>query len=205
MSGLELMIYDRTCRGRGPLPGLSHAWGLGAALYRGLGRLDATRGVSSWSEAFEWLGTVREGEPISGVQFWGHGKWGDARIGAEVLDESTLLAPDPSRGALDRVRGRLTPSSLFWFRTCETFGAARGHAFARAFSDFIGCRAAGHTYVIGDWQSGLHSLEPGAAPGWSPEEGLLEGSPRAPKRARWSTPVEPNTIHCLRGAVPEGF
>ena len=41
--------------------------------------------------------------------------------------------------------------------------SAAGHDFARAWTDFFGSRAAGHTFIIGYWQSGLHTLAPGAS------------------------------------------
>ena len=87
----------------------------------------------------------------------------------------------------------------------ETFGAAPGHDFARRLTDFLGCRAAGHTYIIGGWQSGLHSLAPGEQPAWSPHEGLKLGPPEAPREALWSRRSAPNTIHFLSGKVPAGY
>jgi len=93
----------------------------------------------------------------------------------------------------------------WWFRTCETFGADAGHDFARAWTSYFDCRAAGHTYVIGPWQSGLHTLEPGARPHWSADEALIEGSAAEPQRAAWSSRREPNTISCLHGSIPPGY
>jgi hypothetical protein len=106
-----------------------------------------------------------------------------------------------------RVRDRMLPADqgLWWFRTCETFGARAGHRFAGAFSDFLGCRAAGHTYIIGHWQSGLHSLGPGEEPGWPDDEALVDGTPDDPERASWSTRSAPNTITFLHGQVPAGY
>ena len=203
---LRVMVYDRTCTGRGPLPGLSHAWWTGSHLYRALGRIDATRGVSSWSEALSWLAEYEPERPIGEVQYWGHGKWGLARIDREPLDEDALLRDSSLRPLLERVRLRMcSPSGLWWFRTCETFGARPGHAFARAFTDFMGCRAAGHTYIIGHWQSGLHTLAPGDTPRWSDDEALLAGTPDAPERALWSKRTAPNTITFLHGRIPTGF
>ena len=94
--------------------------------------------------------------------------------------------------------------SLWWFRACETFGAVPGRDFARAFTDFLGCRAAGHTHVIAFLQSGLHSLGPGEEPHWPADEGLLHGSPDAPLEACPSAPGAPNTITCLHSRFPEG-
>ena len=204
---LRLMVYDRTCVGRPLLPGLSHAWITGGLLYRGLGRLDAHRGVSSWGEALRWLASFREDAPIASIQYWGHGKWGQARVGEEVLDRAALRPGHPLHRDLLAIRERLLPgaASLWWFRTCETLGALPGQDFARRFTDLMGARIAGHTYIIGPWQSGLHTLAPGVAPAWSPGEGLAEGTIAAPARARWSRQGEPNTIHFLNGALPSGY
>jgi hypothetical protein len=202
---LRLMIFDRTCRGRGPLPGLSHAWWTGAHLYRALGRLDAARGVSSWGEALSWMADHEPERPIGEVQYWGHGKWGLARIDREPLDLDALQRGSALRPMLDRVRARLHPDALWWFRTCETFGARPGQAFARAFTETMGCRAAGHTYIIGHWQSGLHSLAPGSIPTWSDDEALIEGTPDAPERAAWSKHSAPNTITFMHGRIPAGY
>lgn len=204
--GLRLLIFDRTCRGRAFLPGLSHAWRAGRQLYRGLGRLDAGLGAASWAEALTWLGEHQPEARIAEVQFWGHGRWGNVRLGGEVLDRRALAAGHPLRPALDRLRARMLPgpAGLWWFRSCETFGTEVGHQFASAWTDFFGCRAAGHTYVIGFWQSGLHALAPGAAPHWPTDEGLPRGAP-SPAMARPSGPGAPNTITCLHGQVPVGF
>jgi len=204
---LRLMIYDRTCRGRRFLPGLSHAWASGAVLYRALGRLDATRGVESWDEALAWLADYEPERRIAEIQYWGHGRWGSPRVSGQILETEMLLRAHPRRAALERVASRMLEDDrgLFWFRTCETFGAHAGLEFARVFADTIRCRAAGHTYIIGHWQSGLHSVLPGRTPDWSPDEGLLEGTPDDPKRAAWSKARAPNTISFLHGRIPEGY
>lgn len=200
---LRLLVYDRTCRGRPLLPGLSHAWAAGARLYRTRGLIDRARGVETWEEALEWLGSVEPGRAIAGIQFWGHGKWGLARVGEDELSARALEPGHRHCRRLERIRERLAPDALWWFRTCETFGAERGQAFARAWSSFFDCRSAGHTYVIGVWQSGLHVLCPGELPGWSPAEGLAEGTPDAPLRALWSRPDAPSTITCFDGTLPD--
>ncbi len=205
MKPLRLMIYDDTCRGAPGLPGLTHSWWAGARLYRALGRLDAWKGVRTWQEGLEWLAAFSPEHSIAEIQFWGHGKWGGAFVDRRPLDASALSPGHALHPLLRAVRDRLAPNALWWFRTCETFGAAAGHRFARAWTDFFGCRAAGHTFIIGPWQSGLHSLSPGEAPGWSVTEGLKEGTPDAPGRARWSHPFAPNTITCFHGALPDGF
>jgi len=202
-AALRLLVYDRTCRGRPLLPGLSHAWAAGARLYRARGLVDLARGVESWEQALDWLGDVEPERAIAEIQFWGHGKWGLARVGEEELSLRSLEPGHPHQRRLARIRERLVPDALWWFRTCETFGAERGQAFAAAWSSFFGCRSAGHTYVIGAWQSGLHLLGPGETPAWSEAEGLAEGTPSAPVRALWSRPEAPNTITCFDGTLPD--
>ena len=230
------MIYDRTCvgdfpkpgasgRDRGvgdrllrragelledaPWPGLSHSWWAGGVLYSALGRLDAWRGFSSWGEALTWVAEVEPSRAIGEIQFWGHGKWGCAKIDYEDLDVDMLDPGHPEHAKLLAIRERLRPRGnqppLWWFRTCETFGADRGHEFARAWSGFFDCRTAGHTYIIGPYQSGLHTLDAGETPSWSTTEALIEGSAAAPRRAAWSTRREPNTITCFHGRIPVGF
>jgi hypothetical protein len=189
---MRVLVFDRDAGG------LSRAWSAGSLLYRGLRRFDATRGVTSWDEALDWLATLPEA--IHELQYWGHGKWGSALVGDDVLDAGSLTT---RRRRLEAVRERLAPDALVWFRTCETFGAERGIDFAERLADFLGTRVAGHTYVIHFHQSGLHGLAPGMRAHWAAGEGLLEGSPAAPKRARSSTPWAPRTITCLAGRVPE--
>jgi hypothetical protein len=203
---LRLGVYDRTERGRGPLLGLSHVWGAGSSLYRGTGKLDHTFGAASWEEALAWLGSVAPGQEVAEVQFWGHGNWGSARVHGEKLDEAALDRGHRHHDALLRVRDRLSgPEALWWFRTCETFGADPGQRFAARFADLLGCKVAGHTYIIAFWQSGLHLLEPGAVPHWSTREGLAQGTPAAPERALWSGRRQPCTVTCLTSAVPPSW
>ncbi len=199
---MRLVVYDRTCVAR--RGHLTPVWAAGAWLFRRLGRIDAVHGVASWAEALGWLAT-RE-EPIDEIQYWGHGKWGAAFVGEDVLDASALHdRRHDRRRDLEAVRERLAPGALLWFRTCETFGAARGIDFAERLADFFGARVAGHTYIIGFHQSGLHGLAPGARADWSAGEGLAEGSPEAPARARWSRPWHPRTLTALHGAVPAAW
>jgi hypothetical protein len=204
MRGLRLILFDRTCVNRAGL-GLSRAWSTGSRLYSVLGRCDGHHAAESFTDGLAWLSSFRAAEPVSELQYWGHGKWGRIFVGQEPLDRSALTQGHAHHAALCRLRERLLPDSLVWFRTCEAFGANAGHDFARAWTDFFGCRAAGHTYVIGYWQSGLHALAPGEVPSWSTEEGLVEGTPARPARAAVSLPGRPNTITCLQGRVPDGW
>ena len=206
-SGLRLLIYDRTCAGRGPLPGLSTIWGAGQHLYRGLGRLDASRGVASWAEGLAWLAEFQAPRPIAEIQFWGHGRFGKALVGREALDAAALVPGHRHHPVLAQISARMQKGNegLWWFRTCETFGTAAGQTFARAWADFFGCRAAGHTHAIGVWQSGLHTLLPGEPPSWNETEGVEHGDAAARHKSLASRPGRPNTVSFLHGRVPRGF
>ncbi len=171
---MRLLIYDRTCVRTGG--GLTAPWTAGSWLYRRLGRLDRARGVASWDEALAWL--AAQPGPIAEIQYWGHGRWGNALIAGQPLGEASLVAGGPHHGALRAVRARLAPGALLWLRACEAFGARAGIAWAEALSDFFGAHVAGHTHVIGYHQSGLRGLRPGARADWDPTEGLAEGERR---------------------------
>ncbi len=195
---LRLIVYDDTCRGLTPRTGLSFAWLAGARLWRALGRTDFAFGARSWPAALRWLAHAAAPRPIGEIQFWMHGRWGLARIGGEDLDVRAFAAGHRLAPLLAAVRGRLAgPHALLWFRTCETFGALAGQAFARAATDFFGCRVAGHTHEIAFWHSGLHVLAPGEEPGWAPAEGLATGTPGSPLRALRSARGRPFTVPCL--------
>lgn len=203
---LRLMVYDTTGVGRPWLQaGLTASWVAGGALYRALGRLDAVRGVTSWTDALRWLCSVEPRRAIGEVQYWGHGRWGRAFVGREQLDVGALQAGHALHADLLALRARLAgPDALIWFRTCETFGRAAGHRFATSWTRFFGCRAAGHTYVIGPLQSGLHALGPGDTPSWPEDEGLPQGV-QQPRSALMSHAAAPRTITCLHGSVPAGW
>ena len=161
--------------------------------------------IADWPGALRWLAEVAPDRSVGEIQFWGHGKWGCALIDRVSLDPTALQSGHPWYALLRAIRARLAPDALWWFRTCETFGGDRGHAFARAWTEFHGCRAAGHTFVIGAWQSGLHSLAPGALPQWSASEGLVRGTADNPQKAAHSRPGAANTITCFHGRIPDGF
>jgi len=203
-AGLRLVVYDATQRKRPPqLLGLS--WHYGTHLYRALGRVDAAHGARGFASALEWLTKHEPTRTIQELQFWGHGKWGRIFIDREMLDRSLLSPGHRHHAAFQAVRERLAPGALLWFRTCETLGARVGQDFAAALGDATGARVAGHTFVIGFFQSGLHCLRPGAPPHWPATEGLASGSAEQPETALLSTPDAPNTVTCLTGEIPDGF
>ena len=201
---LRLVVYDATQRSRPPRA-LGFSWQYGTQLYRALGRVDAAYGASSFADAFAWLNSHQSSQPIAELQFWGHGKWGRAFIERESLDRGVLRPGHAHHAAFNAFRERLTGDALLWFRTCETLGAQPGRDFAAALADATGARVAGHTFVIGFYQSGLHCLRPGQAPSWSDTEGLARGSAAQPEAALASHPSAPNTITCLSGRIPEGY
>ena len=195
---LRVMFYDQSCRGRGLVPGLSHAWSFGGRLYRALGRIDAWQGAGYWVEALDWLLEISKDRPLGEIQFWGHGEWGGLWIDEELL---TIAALDPGHPVHDRLvalKGRVQPDSLWWFRSCDVFGTQIGHDFARAWTRFFGCRAAGHTHTINFLQSGLYELAPGAEPHWSVDEGVVPGLWHA-SESSWTAP---KTITALHGKLP---
>jgi hypothetical protein len=204
MAPLRLLVYDATQRVRPPRA-LGLAWHAGSYLYRGLGRIDAAFGARHWTEAFDFLAKHQADRTIGELQFWGHGKWGRALIHGESFDRRALASGHTLSSGIAAFRERLEPEALVWFRTCETLGARAGHDFARALADHLNARVAGHTFVIGFFQSGLHSLSPGEAPTWLPSEGIASGSPVEPLRALSSGPTRPNTVTCFDGVVPDGF
>jgi len=202
---LRLLIYDGN-RKAGEAA-LRSSWSAGARVYRALGRIDSFFGAHSWPEALAWCAEQAAGAPIAELQFWGHGRWGQVLIGGEALSQASFGREHPHRARLDALRERLLPDgqSLVWFRTCETFGAARGIAFAETLTRELHTRAAGHTHVIGALQSGLHGLSAGAEPRWSPSEGLSRGTPDAPAAALPSSANAINTIHFMTSAVPHAW
>jgi hypothetical protein len=198
---LRLVVFDATQLSRSPRA-LGASWYAGALLSRSMGHVDATCGVRSVADALDWALRTAKDRPIGELQYWGHGKWGRILVDRESLDRSVLTPTHPLRPKLEAFRERLSPGALLWFRTCETLGARVGQDFAAALGDFTGASIAGHTFVIGYFQSGLHLLLPGASPSWHPEEGLSRGSADEPKSALASGPAEPNTITCFTHRVP---
>ena len=197
---LRLMFYDRTCTGRFPWPGLTHAWSAGGVLYDALGRLDAWHGVATWAEGLDWLLSYSRPRPIAEIQFWGHGGWGGLWMEEHLIKIDVLQPGHALHDRLAALKYRLVSdgSALWWFRCCDTFGTKVGHDFARQWTRFFGCHAAGHTYHINFLQSGLHALAPGEEPYWPENEGVQAGLPHA-RESHW---LAPHTITCLHGTIP---
>lgn len=207
-SGQRIMIYDATTIRDGvdwKEDGLAYSWFAGGKLYRIFRWLDKTKGVESWEEALDYLIEQGKKEPISQVQYWGHGFWGSAWIGSQRVDSKILAEGKPLRKKFEELSELLTEDALWWWRTCQTYGTEYGQQFAKDFTELLNCKTAAHTYIIGPWQSGGHSLVPGEEPDWSPEEGVESRPERGWPKAKWSGWREPNTIFCLQGHLPKDW
>jgi len=204
----RLMIYDNTTITDGwdgpEKDALAYTWLAGGKLYRWCRYLDKVKGVGSWTEALNWMIEQGKKEPISHIQFWGHGSWGRVWIGKEALGRSTVYEESLIHEKWEELRQYLTGDALIWFRTCSTFGNKGGRAFAKEFTEWIGCKVAAHTHIIGLWQGGLHSLTPGQEPYWSAEEGIQLDS-NGKEVSVWSKRNTFNSITCLTGHLPKGW
>ncbi|MDP2344859.1 MAG: hypothetical protein Q8O67_28195 [Deltaproteobacteria bacterium] len=208
---MHLLVYDATGHGKAKVqPFLTTSWKVGSSLYRHHpSKVDDVYGATSWEDALAWLCSVRPRERIDSVQYWGHGLFGRVLVGDDVLDITALQPEHARHHDLIALRQRVrSEETLFWFRTCATFGRPRGQAFARAWTRFFGCRAAGHTFVIGPLQSGLHSLRSGDEPSWPVTEGVPASHHDKlddPGIALASSLFAPHTITCLQGSIPAGW
>ncbi|MGK4002581.1 DUF4347 domain-containing protein [Sorangium sp. So ce1036] len=186
--------------------GLTRIWRAGAVLHRMTGAADAWLGAASWAESLAWAARTARArrQKIASLQAWGHGGWGYMALGGTRLDEAALRPGSPLDDALTAFREELTgPEAVVWLRCCSAFGHT-GRTFARALADRLGCRVASHTYIIGFYQSGTHSLRPSEEPTWDPREGVRLSGGR-PVGARASGASEPNTVTCLTLNLPPGY
>lgn len=211
---LRLVVYDATDVGRYAgdsggadgtsrrVLGLSPVWRAGAWLHGVARAADATLGARSWDEALSWASalSLARGRPIGSLQAWGHGGWGQMQLGQSCLDRSALGREHAFAGRIDAFRAALAPDALLWLRCCSAFGH-HGRLFARELAERLGTRVAGHTFVIGFFQSGTHALAPGAEAAWDPAEGVRfeRGEPAG---ALGSSSDAPSTITCLRRDLP---
>lgn len=194
---LRVMFYDKS---KWAGEQLTSSWFAGGLLYKAVRRLDVCVGVESWEEALEWLITYMPTKKISVLQFWGHGSPGKVWINNQSLNLSALDEGHPFYEKLQAFRARLTDNALIWFRCCSVFAGEDGHKFAKEFSNFMDCKVAAHTFIIGPFQSGLYTIDPGQDPYWDKKEGF---SPEG--EMVWSHFWKPRTIFCLRGTIPKGW
>lgn len=185
---MRVTIFDRR-----PGQGLGQwllmaSWAVGCWLQKLFGLVDDFHGASSWEDALTWLDT-RPGK-LTSVQYWGHGSPG----GVWLADE-----PMPFHRLVATLQTKLDPRSIVWFRTCSTFQGDVGWAYSKGLADGLGCVVAGHTRIIGLWQSGLHTRRLGQPPSWP----MNEGESTFP--LAHLLPMGNNCIFCLVTRIPDGW
>jgi len=181
---MKIILYDSSPNGA-----LGWSWAVGS--YRpGWTRV----GARTWHESIKkLLDAVPPGTRVKELQIWGHGQPGEPMFNG-------LTAPPMFWNRLTTI---VMADSLVWFRSCSVFFGRKGQAFAERMANELGCRVAGHTRIIGPWQSGLCSLSPNGKQPFFAQDGyrwLAEDW-----RKNTSARREPRTIFCARMAVPEAW
>lgn len=194
---LDIMFYDASDWAGEQL---RFSWVTGGKFYKIFRSVEHYAGFESWILALKWLSGLEPSKKINSIQFWGHGSPGRVWINGDYLSARSILASSSHREHLLNLKNRLSEDSLVWFRSCNVFSGKEGHLFASAFSKFMNCKVASHTYIVGPWQSGLHTITPEQEPSWSLEEGFDKNGEKL-----WSMPWSPNTIFCLTGNIPKGW
>lgn len=184
---MRIVIYDKN-------PGsgfgqwfLKTSWVVGCFFQKLFGAVDAYYGAVSWEDALKFVTSLPE--PVTSVQYWGHGTPGRVWLCQQSVTAVEWL----------RLKPKLAPNALLWFRTCSTFAQADGHEFSRQLADGLGCTVAGHTRIIGLTQGGLHTRKPNTPASWSVDEG--EFPPNPFPWLLWGN----NTITCFATKIPEGW
>ncbi len=198
---LDLMFYDKS-EWAGKVQTLSFI--NGGKFYRLFRGVENHAGFDNWHEAFTWLSQVESDAKIDSIQFWGHGFPGGIVMNGEALKSSSLKPQSKHYALLKAIKERLKPDSVIWLRSCTSFAGSIGKKFAKDLANFFGCTVAGHTFIIGPWQSGLHTLKPNSEPTWTDEEGF-ELNKEGVLKTAWSKPWSPNTIFCLTGKIPKNW
>lgn len=188
---MKIAMYDATEN-----KPIGWAWAFGAWLFKVLGLVQHVVAAESWADGLQQCYAIAKKNKIREIQFWGHGYPGFLFVNKEAL-----LPNSAHRLLLAGLGEQLEEGALFWFRTCSSFAGTSGHVLARNIAGMLRRRVAGSTFIIGaPWHSGQHSLEPGAIPSWSTEEGLdAKGEPmKSSKKA-------PNTLFFARMRLPSGW
>lgn len=198
---LDIMIYDSSdWAGKQ----LRFSWITGGKFYKLFHSIEHHAGFDNWQEAFEWILSVEPDRKINSIQFWGHGSPGRVWINGDALSIRSLTEQSQHYIMLKKLKDRMAKDSVIWFRSCNVFSASEGRFFSIAFCQFMQTKIAGHTYIVGPWQSGLHTIKPGQRPSWDLSEGLKKTEDGKIKKL-WSTPWEKNTVFCLNNKIPEGW
>lgn len=140
-------------------------------------------GVASWHDGIDRiLDAVRPGTRLMELQIWGDGSPSMPAINGKA----------PPEMFWKELANLVTPESIVWFRMCSVFYGEKGLRFAHNTALQLGCRVAGHSRIIGPWQSGLFRVTPGGTPSWADPE----------RFENWmdakSGPFQQRTIACFR-------
>lgn len=196
---LDVMFYDASDWAGEEL---RFSWITGGLFYRLFGSIEEIRGCFNWTEALKFLANVQPGKKIKTIQFWGHGTPGNVWINGHSLSVRSLLATSAHRHYLNKLKQRLDPDSVVWFRACNVAATQEGQFFMQSLANFLGCKVAAHTFIVHAWQGGLHTLGPGQEPDWPLDEGV-EFDKDGNLKMLWTKPWSPNTLFCLTGKIPE--
>lgn len=167
---------------------LKTSWLLGCVFQKLIGVIDDYYGAESWDDALAWL--KKQNQPITSLQYWGHGSPGTIWLAQKPLYAQSWLAIKPL----------LAPDALVWFRVCSSFQGSIGQVFAKQLADGLNCTVAGHTHIIGLFQPGLYTMKPKTMPSWPIDEGVVP--------PKWRTDFSPwlkHTILCLQWWIPKGW
>lgn len=203
---LDIMLYDSSdWAGKE----LRFSWITGGKFYKWFHSVEHHAGFDNWSDAIDWILSVEPDRKINSIQYWGHGSQGKVWMNGKAITFNDFIDSQTKYdktliNKLKNLKQRLTPESLIWFRCCNVFAGAEGKFFSLTSSQFFNCTVAAHTFIVGPWQSGLHTMKPGKRPDWEKTEGL-EVSEDGSVKKLWSTPWAPNTVFCLSNTIPEGW
>lgn len=198
---LDIMIYDSSdWAGKE----LRFSWITGGKFYKLFRSVEHNSGFDSWISAIDWILSVEPDKKINSIQYWGHGSPGRVWMNGETLSIKSYTNKSGHFEKLSKLKERLTPESLIWFRCCNVFAGNEGKFFALTSSQFFECKIAAHTFIVGPWQSGLHTIRPGERPSWSISEGLELQKDGTVKKL-WSMPWSPNTVFCLTNKIPDNW
>lgn len=198
---LDIMIYDSSdWAGKQ----LRFSWITGGKFYKWFRGVEHHAGFSDWLEAIDWILSVEPNRKINSIQYWGHGSQGKVWMNGSAMSVRSFVEASEINKKLNLLKQRLTPESVIWFRCCNVFAGNEGKIFSITSSNFFNCKIAAHTYIVGPWQSGLHTLKPFQRPSWPINEGL-EVQPDGKIKKLWSTPWAPNTVFCLSNKIPEDW
>lgn len=198
---LDVMVYDASDWAGEQL---RFSWVTGGLFYRLFRSVEEVRGCLNWTEALRWMSEIQKGKKIKTIQFWGHGTPGHVWINGHPLSMKSFLATSAHKHYLLKLKERLGPDSVIWFRACNVAATSEGQVFMQTLSNVLGCRVAAHTFIVHPWQSGLHTIGPGEEPEWPTDEGVRVREDGTLEML-WSKPWSPNTIFCLTGKIPEGW